>query len=74
MIYSTIHYLLEWTIIGEETVKQLTNNPKTILDVTQELLILTISAYRIKKSKIIGIDISEGMINVGKKENKKKRS
>ena len=56
-----------------KAVKQLTNNPKTILDVATGTADFAISA-RIKKSKIIGIDISEGMINVGKKENKKERS
>ena len=55
-----------------KAVKQLTNNPKTILDVATGTADFAISASRIKKSKIIGIDISEGMINVGKKKIKKR--
>ena len=55
-----------------KAIKQLTNNPKTILDVATGTADFAISAYKIKKSKIIGIDISEGMIKVGKKKIKKR--
>ena len=53
MGFSTIHYLLEWTIIGEEkAIKQLTNNPKTILDVRLTgTADFAISASKLKKIK-----------------------
>lgn len=56
----------------KKAIKQLTNDPKTILDVATGTADFAISAYKVKKSKIIGIDISEGMINVGKKKIKKR--
>ena len=55
-----------------KAIKQLTNNPKTILDVATGTADFAISACKVKKSKIIGIDISEGMINIGKKKIKKR--
>ena len=55
-----------------KSIKQLTNNPKTILDVATGTADFAISACRMKDVKITGIDISEGMINVGKEKIKKK--
>lgn len=55
-----------------KAIKQLTNNPKRILDVATGTADFAISACRIKDVKITGIDISEGMINVGKEKIKKK--
>ena len=55
-----------------KAIKQLTNNPQTILDVATGTADFAISACRIKDGKITGIDISEGMINVGKEKIKKK--
>ena len=55
-----------------KAIKQLTNNPKTILDVATGTADFAISACRMKDVKITGIDISEGMINVGKEKIKKK--
>jgi len=55
-----------------KSIKQLTNNPKTILDIATGTADFAISACRIKDVKITGIDISEGMINVGKEKIKKK--
>ena len=55
-----------------KAIKYLTNNPKTILDVATGTADFAISACRMKDVKITGIDISEGMINVGKEKIKKK--
>ena len=55
-----------------KSIKQLTNNPKKILDVATGTADFAIAACRMQDVKITGIDISEGMINVGKEKIKKK--
>ena len=55
-----------------KSIKQLTNNPKKILDVATGTADFAIAACRMQDVKITGIDISEGMINVGKVKIKKK--
>ena len=55
-----------------KTINCLTNNPKKILDVATGTADFAISASKIKNANIIGIDISEGMINVGIEKIKKK--
>jgi demethylmenaquinone methyltransferase/2-methoxy-6-polyprenyl-1,4-benzoquinol methylase len=55
----------------KRAIKQLTNNPKKILDVATGTADFAISASKIKGAKITGIDISEGMIEVGKSKIKK---
>ena len=55
----------------KRAIKQLTNNPKKILDVATGTADFAISASKIKGTKITGIDISEGMIEVGKSKIKK---
>ena len=55
----------------KRAIKQLTNNPKEILDVATGTADFAISASKIKGTKITGIDISEGMIEVGKSKIKK---
>jgi demethylmenaquinone methyltransferase / 2-methoxy-6-polyprenyl-1,4-benzoquinol methylase len=50
----------------------LTNNPKKILDIATGTADFAISSSKIKDANIIGIDISEGMINVGIEKIKKK--
>ena len=56
----------------KKAIKQLTNNPKKILDVATGTADFAMSASKIKGVKITGIDISEGMIEVGKSKIKKK--
>ena len=53
-------------------IKYLTNNPKTILDVATGTADFAICASKLKDVRITGIDISEGMVNVGKEKVKKK--
>ena len=55
----------------KRAIKKLTNNPKKILDVATGTADFAISASKIKGTKITGIDISEGMIEVGKSKIKK---
>lgn len=55
----------------KRAIKQLTNNPKKILDVATGTADFAISASKIKGVKITGIDISDGMIEVGKSKIKK---
>jgi len=53
-------------------IKYLTNNPKTILDVATGTADFAICAAKLKDVRITGIDISEGMVNVGKDKVKRK--
>ena len=57
----------------KKAIQYLTNKPKNILDIATGTADFAISASKIKNVKIIGIDISEGMINVGKKKIIKKK-
>ena len=50
-------------------IKKLTNNPKNILDIATGTADFAISAAKYTNAQIIGIDISEGMLKVGKKKN-----
>ena len=54
-----------------KAVKSLINNPKKILDVATGTADFAICAAKLKDIKIIGIDISEGMINIGKEKVKR---
>jgi demethylmenaquinone methyltransferase / 2-methoxy-6-polyprenyl-1,4-benzoquinol methylase len=54
-----------------KAVKYLTNNPKTILDIATGTADFAISAAKLKDVKITGIDISEGMVNIGKEKIKR---
>ena len=56
-----------------KAIKYLTNNPKTILDVATGTADFAICAAKLKDVKITGIDISEGMVNIGKEKIKRKR-
>jgi demethylmenaquinone methyltransferase/2-methoxy-6-polyprenyl-1,4-benzoquinol methylase len=56
----------------KKSIKYLTNNPKTILDVATGTADFAICAAKLKNIKVTGIDISKGMINVGKEKIKKK--
>jgi demethylmenaquinone methyltransferase/2-methoxy-6-polyprenyl-1,4-benzoquinol methylase len=55
-----------------KAVKYITNNPKNILDVATGTADFAISASKLKDVNITGIDISEGMIEVGKQKIKSK--
>ena len=56
-----------------KAIKYLTNNPKTILDVATGTADFAICAAKLKDVKITGIDISKGMVNIGKEKIKRKR-
>ena len=55
-----------------KAIKYLTNNPKTILDVATGTADFAICAAKLKGIRITGIDISEGMVNIGKEKVKRK--
>ena len=55
-----------------KAIKYLTNNPKKILDVATGTADFAICASKLKDVKITGIDISEGMVNIGKEKIKRK--
>ncbi|MBT6965323.1 MAG: class I SAM-dependent methyltransferase, partial [Flavobacteriales bacterium] len=46
-------------------IKKLTNNPKIILDIATGTGDFAVSAAKYTDAKITGIDISQGMLNVG---------
>ena len=54
-------------------VKKLTNNPENILDIATGTADFAISAAKYTNAQIIGIDISEGMLKVGKEKIAKKK-
>ncbi len=49
------------------------NNPKIILDIATGTGDFAIEALKLNPEKIIGVDISEGMLNIGKEKMKKKK-
>ena len=53
-------------------IKKLTNNPKIILDIATGTGDFAVSAAKYTDAKITGIDISQGMLNVGMEKIKKK--
>ena len=53
-------------------IKKLTNNPKTILDIATGTGDFAVSAAKYTDAKITGIDISQGMLNVGVEKVRKK--
>ena len=55
-----------------KAIKYLTNNPKTILDVATGTADFAICAAKLEGIRITGIDISEGMVNIGKEKVKRK--
>lgn len=55
-----------------KSIKYLTNSPKIILDVATGTADFAICAAQLKDVEVIGIDISQGMINIGKEKIKKK--
>jgi len=48
------------------------DNPKTILDIATGTGDFAIEALKLNPDKVIGVDISEGMLNVGREKMKKK--
>lgn len=56
----------------KKAIKKLKNNPQKILDVATGTADFAIAASKLKKAKIIGVDISEKMIEIGEKKIKKK--
>ena len=53
-------------------IKKLTNNPKTILDIATGTGDFAVSAAKYTDAKITGIDISQGMLDVGIEKIRKK--
>ena len=53
-------------------IKKLTNNPKTILDIATGTGDFAVSAAKYTDAEITGIDISQGMLNVGIEKIRKK--
>lgn len=49
------------------------NNPKTILDVATGTGDLAIAALKLNPKKVIGVDIAEDMVEIGKKKIKEKK-
>lgn len=70
--YDLLNHLLSANIDKlwrKRTIKKLIPyNPKLILDIATGTGDFAISATRIKNAKIIGIDISEGMLDVGRRK------
>ena len=56
----------------KKAVSKLTNNPKRILDVATGTADFAIAATKLKKVDVIGVDISEKMLEIGKKKVKSK--
>mgnify|MGYP001417258798 CR=1 FL=1 len=54
-------------------ISKIKNNPKKILDVATGTADFAIAASKIKGASITGIDISQGMLNIGKEKIKKRR-
>ena len=56
----------------KKAISKLTNNPKRILDVATGTADFAIAATKLKEADIIGIDISEKMLEIGEKKVKSK--
>jgi len=56
----------------KNAIKKLTNNPKIILDIATGTGDFAVSAAKYTDAKITGIDISQGMLNVGIEKVRKK--
>ena len=56
----------------KKAISKLTNNPKKILDVATGTADFAIAATKMKEVQIIGIDISEKMLEIGKNKIKEK--
>ena len=56
----------------KKAVSKLTNNPKKILDVATGTADFAIAATKMKEVQIIGIDISEKMLEIGENKIKQK--
>ena len=56
----------------KKAINKLTNNPKKILDVATGTADFAIAATKMKEVQIIGIDISEKMLEIGKNKIKQK--
>ena len=52
----------------KKAIKKIQNNPKHILDIATGTADFAITAATFTKAQIIGIDISQGMLNIGKKK------
>ena len=57
----------------KSVINNIKNNPKSILDIATGTADIAISASRIKNARIIGIDISPKMLEIGKKKIKERK-
>jgi len=77
-IAHSYHFLTHSLSLGMDNVwrkiaiKKLTNNPKIILDIATGTGDFAVSAAKYTDAKITGIDISQGMLNVGIEKIRKK--
>jgi demethylmenaquinone methyltransferase/2-methoxy-6-polyprenyl-1,4-benzoquinol methylase len=75
--YDLLNHLLSLGIDvrwRKKAIKQLkTSNPKTILDVATGTGDFAIQALDLNPERVIGVDISDGMLEIGRKKLKKKR-
>ena len=56
----------------KKAIKEIKNNPKNILDVATGTADFAISNTKFTNANVTGIDISEGMLNIGREKIKKK--
>lgn len=61
---------IQWRKTAIKMLKE--NHPKTILDIATGTGDFAIASLKLKPEKVIGVDISEGMLNVGREKMKKK--
>ena len=59
-------------LLEKKAISKLTNNPKRILDVATGTADFAIAATKLNKADIIGVDISENMLEIGEKKVKSK--
>lgn len=74
--YDLLNHLLSFGMDyywRKKAIKHITNNPRKILDVATGTADFAISAANLKNVEIIGIDIAEGMLNIGKEKIQKKK-
>lgn len=74
--YDLLNHYLSFgmdNIWRKNAIKKLTNNPKNILDIATGTADFAITAAKHTNAKIIGIDISKEMLEIGKEKIKKQR-
>ena len=75
--YDFLNFLLSFNmdkIWRKKVINKINNNPKKILDIATGTADVAILAAKYTNAKIIGVDISEKMIDIGNKKIKKKKT